>query len=223
MKRDLKTTCKEEELIKAYLEANASETLAEKINHGVQIQKDGKMLINKKTLSGFMKFACDEARKQAEKGARTACIEENVVYGWAVHYFEEESIEEALFHQDGSAYKPERKETQAPKPSTAPIQPAKPAPPPKPQKMQLSLFDMAFGTNNDQEGPKDVEEEQAAEEDPPTIDMETGEVLPRNGADEDIAEESEEDTAEDDIDLTAYDSEALAALDELFGDEITLR
>ena len=207
MKLDLKTTCKEEELIKAYLEANASETLAEKINHGVQIQKDGKMLINKKTLSGFMKFACDEARKQAEKGARTACIEENVVYGWAVHYFEEESIEEALFHQDGSAYKPERKETQAP----------------KPQNMQLSLFDMAFGTNNDQEGPKDVEEKQAAKEDPPTVDMETGEVLPRNGADEDIAEESEEDTAEDDIDLTAYDNEALAALDELFGDEITLR
>ena len=219
MKLDLKTTCKEEELIKAYLEANASETLAEKINHGVQIQKDGKMLINKKTLSGFMKFACDEAKKQAEKGARTACIEDNVVYGWAVHYFEEESIEEALFHQDGSAYKPERKETKAPKPSTAPIQPAKPAPPPKPQKMQLSLFDMAFGTYGAQEEQEPAEEEQATEEAPLIVDKETGEVLPENDVEDDVGE----DLAEDDIDLTAYDSEALAALDELFGDEITLR
>lgn len=90
---------------KAYLEANASEVLAEKINNGVCIQKDGKMLINRKTLAGFMKFACDEAKKQAEKGAQSACIDDDTVYGWVVHYFEEDSIEGTLYKEDGTEYK----------------------------------------------------------------------------------------------------------------------
>ena len=53
MKLNLQATTKEEQKVKAYLEANASEVLAEKINGGVRIQKDGKTLINKKTLAGF--------------------------------------------------------------------------------------------------------------------------------------------------------------------------
>lgn len=85
MKLNLQATTKEERKVKAYLEANASEMLAEKINNGVRIQKDGKMLFNRKTLASFMKFACDEAKKQAEKGASSACIDDSVVYGWAVH------------------------------------------------------------------------------------------------------------------------------------------
>lgn len=86
MKLNLETKNKEQELIKAYLEENASETLAEKINNGVPAEKDGKRLINRKTLDGFMKYACDEARKQAEKGTNSACIQDSVVFGWAVHY-----------------------------------------------------------------------------------------------------------------------------------------
>ena len=81
-----------EKRILEYLQNNASETLADKINNGTPFEKDGKLLINKKALSDFMKYACDEARKLAEKGANSACIEDSVVYGWAVHYFEEESI-----------------------------------------------------------------------------------------------------------------------------------
>ena len=105
MKLNLQATTKEEQKVKAYLEANASEVLAEKINGGVRIQKDGKMLINKKTLAGFLKFACDEAKKQAEKGASSACIDDDTVYGWAVHYFEEDSIEGTLYNDDGPEYK----------------------------------------------------------------------------------------------------------------------
>ena len=74
----------EQELIKKYLEENASETLAEKINNGVKVEKDGKTLINKKTLEGFMKYATGEARKQAEKGASAACVRSDVVFGWAI-------------------------------------------------------------------------------------------------------------------------------------------
>lgn len=96
----------EQNLIKDYLEQNASETLADKINNGVVVEKDGKKLLNVKTLTGFMAYAAEEARKLAEKGAKCACIEDTVVFGWAIHYFEEESIEGTLYLEDGTEYKP---------------------------------------------------------------------------------------------------------------------
>ena len=138
MKLNLQATTKEERKIKAYLEANASEVLAEKINGGVRVQKDGKTLINKKTLAGFLKYACDEAKKQAEKGASSACIDDDTVYGWSVHYFEEDSIEGTLYNEDGTEYR-------APMPKTKPVQtkPTPPMPKPKPQpKPQMSMFDL---------------------------------------------------------------------------------
>ena len=136
MKLNLQATTKEEQKVKAYLEANASEVLAEKINGGVRVQKDGKTLINKKTLAGFMKFACDEAKKQAEKGASSACIDDDTVYDWAVHYFEEDSIEGTLCNEDGTEYK-------APMPKVTTKAPTVKAAPPKPQpKPQMSMFDL---------------------------------------------------------------------------------
>ena len=80
--------------------------MTEKINNGTPFEKDGKRFINKKTLDGFMKFACEEARKQAKKGARSACIDDATVFGWAIHYFEEESIEGTLYNEDGTEFKP---------------------------------------------------------------------------------------------------------------------
>ena len=151
MKLNLQATTKEEQKVKAYLEANASEVLAEKINGGVRIQKDGKTLINKKTLADFLKFACDEAKKQAEKGAQSACIDDAVVYGWAVHYFEEDSIEGTLYNEDGTEYK-------APMPKTKPVQ-KKPTPPmPKP-KPQLSIFDMVLANKPADEENKEPDDE----------------------------------------------------------------
>ena len=136
MKLNLQATTKEEQKVKAYLEANASEVLAEKINNGVRIKKDGKTLLNKKTLAGFLKFACDEAKKQAEKGAQSACIDDDTVYGWSVHYFEEDSIEGTLYNEDGSDYK-------APMPKVTARAPAVKSVPPKPQpKPQMSMFDL---------------------------------------------------------------------------------
>ena len=117
MELAIKAKGNEQEKVKRYLEENASAILAEKINNGVVIEKDGKKLINKKTLDGFMKFACDEARKQATKGAYSACIDDEVVYGWAIHYFEEESIEGVLYNEDGTEYK-EPKKIVAVKPKT---------------------------------------------------------------------------------------------------------
>ena len=151
---DAKTN--EERKVKAYLEANASDILAEKINNGVRIQKDGKTLLNKKTLAGFMKFACDEAKKQAEKGAQSACIDDDVVYGWAVHYFEEDSIEGTLYNEDGTEYK-------APMPKVTAKAPAVKSVPPKPQpKPQMSMFDLM---GEDLEGkPEDDEDTMPSDE-----------------------------------------------------------
>ena len=56
---NLKTNCVEHNVLKEYLEENASAALAEKINHGVFIEKDGKRLLNRKDLDGFMKYACE--------------------------------------------------------------------------------------------------------------------------------------------------------------------
>lgn len=110
---NLEATTTPQKMIKEYLESNASDVLAEKINNGVLVEKDGKTLLNKKTLDGFMKYANDEARKLAEKGANYACIEDSVVFGWAIHYFEEDIIEETLYNLDGTEYvKPKKTTTQ---------------------------------------------------------------------------------------------------------------
>ena len=132
MKLNLEAKTKEQELVKAYLEGNASEVLAEKINNGTPFEKDGKKLTNKKILDGFMKYASDEARKLASKGANSACVEDKVVYGWAIHYFEEDSIEGTLYNEDGSEYKPTPKVTD--KPVVRPVKQ-------KNNSAQISMFD----------------------------------------------------------------------------------
>ena len=203
MKLNLETKTKEQELVKAYLEDNANEVLAEKINSGVRIEKDGKILLNKKTLDGFMKYASSEARKLATNGANYTCVEDKVVFGWAVHYFEEDSIEETLYNDDGTEYKP------APKFTPAKVKKIEPE---KPKQQQISLFefmdseekenvinteDTNTDTESEDEYEKLTEEEMCGfdedmdehkslldkiEDEMQTIDTETGEILsiPKN-------------------------------------------
>ena len=166
MKLNLQATTKEEQKVKAYLEANASEVLAEKINGGVRIQKDGKTLLNKKTLAGFMRYACGEAKKQAEKGASSACIDDDTVYGWSVHYFEEGSIEGTLYNEDGTEYKIQPK-------STAKAPAVKPAPHKPQPKPQMSMFDLM---GEDLEG-KPEEEKPEDDEDTMPSDEEIQEIM----------------------------------------------
>lgn len=164
MRLNLETKSKEQELIKAYLEENASEILAEKINNGTPFEKDGKTFINKKTLDGFMRYACDEARKLAAKGANSACVEEKVVYGWAVHYFEEESIEGTLYNEDGTEYKP------APKPTPAKVKTVEPK---KPEQRQPTLFDFMEPETHEPE----VKDENGDDEDEQPSREEIDEIL----------------------------------------------
>ena len=131
---NLETKNKEQEIIKDYLQKNASENLAKKINFGVKITKNKKELINKKNLTGFFQYANDEAKKLAEKGASYACIEDSIVFGWAMHYFEEDSIIGTLYNLDGTIYEEEK-----PKPKITPK--VEPKVEVKKQEPQQTLFD----------------------------------------------------------------------------------
>lgn len=147
MKLNLETNNKNEERIKTYLEQNANSYLEDKINNGVKITKNDKELINKKTINGFFKYASDEAKKLAEKGASYACIEDDIVFGWAIHYFEEDTIEEQLYNIDGTPFK----ETK-----TSSKQTDIKAKPTKKQNNQVSLFDSLL-TENENENEIDVD------------------------------------------------------------------
>lgn len=166
MELNLTAQNKQEELVLKYLQDNASETLADKINNGTPFEKDGKPLLNKKTLTGFMKYACDEARKLADKGANSACIDDQTVYGWAIHYFEEESIEGTLYTIDGAEYKPTIKRVE----SNA----VKPKPEPKKQEnVQFSFFDNLT-----------EQEVKEHETDNSSVDTDENEVIEQNGNNE---------------------------------------
>ena len=72
-----------EKAVAKYLEKNASEPLREKI---LAARKEGV------SISQCFAYITAEAKKRAKKGC--AMIEDEVVYGWAVHYFEDEWIAE---------------------------------------------------------------------------------------------------------------------------------
>ena len=76
MRTNLKTTDATKQIIIDYLEENASDVLVEKI------QRCGK------TIDDCWNFITDSARKRAKNNC--ACIADSEVFGWAIHYFEEE-------------------------------------------------------------------------------------------------------------------------------------
>ena len=241
MKLNLEAKTKAQQLVREYLENNASAALAEKINGGAKVVKDGKTLINKKTLDGFMKYATEEARNLAEKGANSACVEDEVVFGWAIHYFEEDEIEGTLYSEDGTEYKKQSSVTA--KASKVNNAPAKPAPKP-----QLSMFDML--TNGDNSGISATQSQDEDIKEDLKVDRETGEIIRSSEEKEadtqeqiptvsdlltdydgdlrtDSALEDEisaiiEEKPQDDFDMDAFDKEVLAELSLIFGDEITI-
>ena len=160
IKLNLETKTKEQEIIKQYLEENVSEILADKINNGVKIIKDNKTLINKKDLNTFMKYACEEAKKQAEKGENYACIEDEIVFAWAIHYFEEDTIEGNLYNEDGTEFK-----TVTPKPSPKVEVKTK-----KVENKQSTLFDFMSDE-------KTLEESQIIQHENYKVDLSTGEII----------------------------------------------
>jgi hypothetical protein len=70
-----------EQRVLDYLQANASEVLTERINAG------------KKTIAGALAYAYGEAKTLAA-GESCVCVDDATVFGWIVHFFEEDHIEE---------------------------------------------------------------------------------------------------------------------------------
>lgn len=91
MKLNLKANNDNQKRVLDYLEANASNVLAEKINAG------------KKTMAQCWSYITAEAKKQAVGGC--ACIDDSTVFGWAIHFFEEESIEAKMYSSTSGAGK----------------------------------------------------------------------------------------------------------------------
>ena len=209
MKLNLQTQCKEQEILLAYLEQNASAALAEKINNGIPANKNGTQLVMKKDLTGFMKYATEEARKAAPTGATSACVEDKTVFGWLMHYFGEDSIEGRYFHPDGTPYTPPKKETKK-------SAPAKPKDNPKPQPKQeteLTLFDMLAAATEQEKAipeskpesvvpkPETIEPEPAIVESKPEAPVESTFIDPFEGNENlpPMAFSSELDPTEDEI------------------------
>ncbi len=171
--RELNLTAKgcEQGLILAHLQENVSDVLVDKINNGVYIKKDGKRLLNKKTLDSFMNYACEEARKQSEKSVKAACVQDNVVFGWAIHYFEEDSIEGTLYTEDGSEYKPV-----VVKPKSQSTAPPKSV---KPQNSQTSIFELMESNtpDKDKQQSQSIEDAENTEDDYMPTSEEIGDIL----------------------------------------------
>lgn len=132
----------DQEILLAHLTPIVSDVLAEKINNGVKITKDGKELLNKKDLDTFMEYLIDEIDKmkiaKKYKRANVAGMEGTDILKHAIHYFEEDSIEGKLFNADGTMYE----QPKPVKPYTAvKVVPTTHTPTPQP-KPQLSIFDM---------------------------------------------------------------------------------
>lgn len=218
MKLNLQTQSKEQEILLAYLEQNASAALAEKINNGIPANKNGTQLVMKKDLTGFMKYATEEARKAAPTGATSACVEDKTVFGWLMHYFEEDSIEGRYFNLNGTPYTPPKKETKK-------SAPAKPKDNPKPQPKQeseLTLFDMLAAATKQEKAipeskPEPVLTEPEAVNPEPESPVESSFIDPFEGSEElpPMAFSSELDPTEDKIQATIieYQEKELPVVD----------
>lgn len=112
MRINLEATNDNERAIAEYLEANASDALAEKINTG------------KKDYAQCWQYIMKKAREHLK--GHSGYIDPKIVFGWAVHFFEEDKIEEEMKDMKVE-YKPVKKET-------VPAAVVKKAEPPKPKK-----------------------------------------------------------------------------------------
>lgn len=78
MRINLKADGDNQKIILDYLEQNASDVLVEKINSG------------NKTMKDCWDFIYKQARENSK--GNSACFEDKIVFGWAIHFFEEDEI-----------------------------------------------------------------------------------------------------------------------------------
>ena len=171
MKLNLVAKNTSQQAIKDYLENNVSQILADKINNGVQIEKDGKTLLNKKDLDGFWNYASKKARELKHD------YEDNdTVFGWAIHYFEENELIGTLFNLDGTKYEPPKPVStiKTPTVTTPTIKKNNPA--------QVSLFDFTetkTETLDNKVDKKEIDETVEEEMEEETVEEKVVETKPK--------------------------------------------
>lgn len=117
MRLNLQAKCENQKLVLAYLEENASDVLAEKINSG------------SKTMQDCWDFIMKCAQEQLHD--RDGAVRSDMVFGWAIHFFEEDSIEPEKAVEEVKVKK---------------VEVAKPAPKKSElENQQISLFDLMGG------------------------------------------------------------------------------
>jgi hypothetical protein len=87
----IKSATPNEKILLDYLNKNASDDLANRINDG------------DKTLSQCWNYIVSEAKKHAKDGC--ACIDDTTVFGWCIHFFEEDSIKGSDFEKANKSVK----------------------------------------------------------------------------------------------------------------------
>lgn len=122
MRTKLEATNGTEQRVLAYLEANASETLVDRINKG------------EKTIAGALNYAKGEALKMAQDQS-CVCVDDETVFGWIIHYFEEDEIKEQKQRKIAPMAPGRKIEPKAKK--TAPVV--------APADAQLDMFSALFG------------------------------------------------------------------------------
>lgn len=237
---NLKAIGPEQEAVLNYLQENAGSMLADKINNGVEILKNGATLLNKKTLDSFMDYAREEARKLAEN-KKYACVKSDTVFAWAIHYFEEESIEGILYNLDGSEYSP-KVNAQIKNNIQTPVKSQ-----PKPQISMFDNFEDAQADNGELKDEKDRRVDNTPFNDGAVCEIqskadEEGEIHSQNELNEIFMELSGEDNAVNPLNidretgevlddnllherslLKAFDPDALTILSSILGDFLTVR
>lgn len=88
MKLNLKAVCVEEEKILKYLEENVSEELAEKIN-----KKPERPMV---AMLNYVYKEAEELYRKNSNQNNCIMIDDPVVYGWAIHYYEDVESEEDI-------------------------------------------------------------------------------------------------------------------------------
>ena len=200
MTLNLEAKTKGERKIKTYLEANVSDSHAEKINNGVRIQKDGRTLINKKTLESFSVFSFQTVLSDEKyikqnftfdgKTAKGCVLDDPEIFNMAIHYFEEDSIEGTLYNEDGTEYKP-------PKPVTPPPKPAAAYTPPKPKpNPQMSLFELMENNSTEEKPFENTQDVPQKAVQPDIPDPDDDELCNDTETDEESSEEEQQEGAE---------------------------
>ena len=101
----------EEHIIAIHLKDVIPETVAHKIMNGVHIEKDGKQLINKKSIATFLTYLCEKMYKDAKNGKKTTqnvkavAKEGTAILNEAIKYFNDDKIIGELYDESGKLYK----------------------------------------------------------------------------------------------------------------------